>query len=209
MRRRQFATLLQHSPDATVIVDGTGLICEWNPAAETMLGRQRADVVGGPVTSLVPEEARAQFDAAWAELAAGKAAPASLTDWIRSDGSSVHITTHVASIRADGAFAGAVAIIREGPTRQTPDAATVPGAQAAAVQTSGGTTGGPTPHLGVLERDELTGLPGRRHLRRRLAEPVPPGLARGVAVVDVDGFALVNEAYGPDAGDEVLRDLAH
>lgn len=208
MRRRQFATLLQHSPDATVIVDGTGLICEWNPAAETILGRQRAEVVGGPVTSLVPEEARAQFDAAWAELAAGKAAPVSLTNWIRPDGSSVHITTHVASIRADGAFAGAVAIIRKDPLRQVPDAAPVLSAEVAAEQTSGGTTSGTTPQLGALEWDELTALPGRRHLLRRLAEPIPPGLTRGVAVVDVDGFALVNEAYGPDAGDDVLRDLA-
>jgi len=208
MRRRQFATLLQHSPDATIIVDGTGLICEWNPAAETMLGRQRAEVVGGPVTSLVPEENRAQFDAAWAELAAGRAAPASLTNWIRPDGSSVHVTTHVALIRADGAFAGAVAIIRKDPLRQVPDAAPVHSAEVAAEQTSGGTTGGTKPQLGALEWDELTALPGRRHLLRRLAEPIPPGLTRGVAVVDVDGFALVNEAYGPDAGDDVLRDLA-
>lgn len=208
MRRGQFATLLQHSPDATIIVDGTGLICEWNPAAETMLGRQRAEVVGGPVTSLVPEEDRAQFDAAWAELAAGRAALASLADWIRPDGSSVHVTTHVASIRADGAFAGAVAIIRKDPLRQVPDAAPVHSAEVAAEQTSGGTTGGTTPQLGALEWDELTALPGRRHLLRRLAEPIPPGLTRGVAVVDVDGFALVNEAYGPDAGDDVLRDLA-
>jgi|GEM_PF-801789 len=208
MRRRQFATLLQHSPDATIIVDGTGLICEWNPAAETMLGRQRAEVVGGPVTSLVPEENRAQFDAAWAELAAGRAAPASLTNWIRPDGSSVHATTHVALIRADGAFAGAVAIIRKDPLRQVPDAAPVHSAEVAAEQTSGGTTGGTKPQLGALEWDELTALPGRRHLLRRLAEPIPLGLTRGVAVVDVDGFALVNEAYGPDAGDDVLRDLA-
>src|SRR5674476_375395 len=208
MRRQQFATLLQHSPDATVIVDGTGLICEWNPAAETMLGRQRAEVVGGPVTSLVPEEDRAQFDAAWAELAAGKAAPASLTNWIRPDGSSVHVTTHVAAMRAGGAFAGAVAIIRKDPLRQVPDAALVHSAEVAAEQTSGGTTGGTTPQLGVLEWDELTALPGRRHLLRRLAEPIPSGLTRGVAVVDIDGFALVNEAYGPDAGDDVLRDLA-
>jgi diguanylate cyclase (GGDEF)-like protein len=67
---------------------------------------------------------------------------------------------------------------------------------------------GPSPELGILERDELTGLPGRRRLQRCFAEPIVAGLARGVAVLDVDAFALVNETYGPDAGDDVLVELA-
>jgi PAS domain S-box-containing protein/diguanylate cyclase (GGDEF)-like protein len=208
MRRRQFATLLRHSPDATVIVDGAGLICEWNPAAELMLSRQRATVVGRPINSLVPEVHRPQFDAAWAELAAGRGAPTSLARWMRPDGSSVTATTHVATIRAGGRFAGAVAIVREGSSLESTRALLVRGASGADARTDDSDNGAPEPRLGLLERDELTGLPGRRHLRRHLAAPIPPGLTRGVAVVDIDGFALVNEAYGPDAGDEALRDLA-
>jgi diguanylate cyclase (GGDEF)-like protein/PAS domain S-box-containing protein len=202
MRRRQFATLLEHSPDATIIIDATGVVCEWNPAAEVMISRLRADVVGRPISDLVPDAHRAEFDAALAALAAGNAAQASLARWLRPDGS-LTVDTHVASIRSDGDFAGALAIIREGPVHQVADAASAPDAR---------TAGDPDTrlwaHLGVLDRDELTGLSGRRHLQARLAEPSAPGLTRAVAVVDIDWFALVNQAYGPDAGDEVLRDLA-
>lgn len=61
--------------------------------------------------------------------------------------------------------------------------------------------------------DTLTGLLNRRRLAER-AEGLFKSLARGrrpVAVLfaDVDGFKAVNDAYGHDAGDEVLRRVAH
>ena len=208
MRRRQFATLLEHSPDATVIVDATGFICEWNPAAETMLRRLRDDVIGRPIRALVPKRDRTDFDAAWAELAAGSTAPASLARWLRPDGSLRTVDTHVAAIRAGGSFDGLLAIIRESPALPAhDDAASHVAPDDRTAVAAGGGVARPA-HLGVLERDELTGLPGRRHIQGRLAAPPATGLTRGVAVVDIDRFALVNEAYGPDVGDDVLRDLA-
>ena len=55
--------------------------------------------------------------------------------------------------------------------------------------------------------DELTGLWGRSAMQRRLAAPVAAGLQRAVVLLDVDAFGLVNQTYGPDAGDDVLRVL--
>lgn len=54
-------------------------------------------------------------------------------------------------------------------------------------------------------RDELTGLPGRRALNERLA-----GLGRhyAVAMVDVDHFKSLNDTYGHDVGDQVLKMVA-
>jgi diguanylate cyclase (GGDEF)-like protein len=54
-------------------------------------------------------------------------------------------------------------------------------------------------------RDELTGLPSRRALNERL-----PTLGRryAIAMVDVDHFKNFNDAYGHDAGDQVLRMVA-
>lgn len=61
--------------------------------------------------------------------------------------------------------------------------------------------------------DVLTGLLNRRGLAEH-AEGLFRSLARGrgpVAVLfaDVDGFKAVNDAYGHDAGDEVLKRVAH
>ncbi|NQT94092.1 MAG: GGDEF domain-containing protein, partial [Lentisphaerae bacterium] len=54
-------------------------------------------------------------------------------------------------------------------------------------------------------RDELTGLPGRRALNDRL---VSPGKVFVLAMVDIDRFKRVNDTYGHDVGDHVLRFVA-
>lgn len=73
-----------------------------------------------------------------------------------------------------------------------------------------------TRRIADLERmavtDELTGLLNRRGFEAELAHAL--ALARrygeqGVLVyIDLDGFKLVNDTYGHDAGDEVLRQVA-
>jgi diguanylate cyclase (GGDEF)-like protein len=53
--------------------------------------------------------------------------------------------------------------------------------------------------------DELTGLPARRSLRHALGDLVGDYT---VAVVDIDFFKKVNDRYGHDVGDQVLRYVA-
>lgn len=54
-------------------------------------------------------------------------------------------------------------------------------------------------------RDELTGLPGRRALNERLQRL---GRHYVLAMVDVDHFKRLNDRYGHDVGDQVLRMVA-
>ena len=60
--------------------------------------------------------------------------------------------------------------------------------------------------------DGLTGLFNRRYMEMHLATLVEQAASRGkpiaVLIVDVDHFKAVNDGYGHDAGDEVLREFA-
>ena len=60
--------------------------------------------------------------------------------------------------------------------------------------------------------DPLTGLPNRRHfdeqLRRVVAETDRFGGTCSLVLVDLDHFKAVNDQYGHDAGDTVLRHVA-
>ncbi|MBU0622178.1 MAG: bacteriohemerythrin [Gammaproteobacteria bacterium] len=60
--------------------------------------------------------------------------------------------------------------------------------------------------------DVLTGLPNRRHAMRRLEqvwkESTRNDLPLACMMIDADGFKQVNDNFGHDAGDEVLRQLS-
>ncbi|MES1982923.1 MAG: diguanylate cyclase [Pseudomonadota bacterium] len=61
--------------------------------------------------------------------------------------------------------------------------------------------------------DPLTGLFNRRYmeetLTREIARTVRKSLTLSVVVMDIDHFKNVNDTFGHDAGDAVLRSLAH
>lgn len=60
--------------------------------------------------------------------------------------------------------------------------------------------------------DVLTGLPNRRHAMERLGREWEActriGAPLACMMIDADGFKQINDSYGHDAGDEVLRQLA-
>lgn len=60
--------------------------------------------------------------------------------------------------------------------------------------------------------DVLTNLPNRRALDQRLDEELAHAAISGrpfsVVMMDLDGFKVINDTYGHDTGDEVLRQVA-
>ena len=61
----------------------------------------------------------------------------------------------------------------------------------------------------LAHHDDLTGLPNRSLLRERLGQAIQAaaadGSAVGLAFIDLDGFKLVNDALGHNAGDALLK----
>ncbi|WP_235000792.1 putative bifunctional diguanylate cyclase/phosphodiesterase [Pseudooctadecabacter jejudonensis] len=62
----------------------------------------------------------------------------------------------------------------------------------------------------LANRDQLTGLHNRTYLQRHFAWLEGQGSAEGTAIVvfDVDNFKQINDRYGHEAGDTVLREIA-
>ena len=56
--REQLVSLAECAPDAIVMADSDGLISYWNRAAAAMFGHSRDDVLGRPLTMLMPERHR-------------------------------------------------------------------------------------------------------------------------------------------------------
>lgn len=66
--------------------------------------------------------------------------------------------------------------------------------------------------FGLAFRDALTGLPNRRLFEERLADAQAnaqrSNAPLAVCYLDLDGFKPINDAYGHEAGDQVLRQVA-
>lgn len=54
MSEKKFKSVVQAAPDAIVLSDGKGNILSWNQAAQTMFGYPAADIIGKPLTLLMP-----------------------------------------------------------------------------------------------------------------------------------------------------------
>ena len=57
--------------DAVVGVDAAGLVVLWNPKAEEMFGRSDQEMLGGPLTAIIPERFRDLHDTGIARVAGG------------------------------------------------------------------------------------------------------------------------------------------
>src|SRR4051812_46996881 len=67
--RAVFDAIVNSARDAVVVADDAGLVLFWNPAAEELFGYAASEIIGRPVTDLMPERYRAAHRAGLARLA--------------------------------------------------------------------------------------------------------------------------------------------
>lgn len=61
----------------------------------------------------------------------------------------------------------------------------------------------------LSETDQLTGLSNRRHFVEELKQRLASEAAISVMIFDIDDFKNINDTYGHQTGDEVIKSVAH
>jgi PAS domain S-box-containing protein len=114
MARAQLAAIVESSNDAIMSTDLAGTITSWNRAAERLYGYKAAEIVGQPISVLIPRERREEQAAMLQRVGRGEAVESYETRRRRKDGSYIDVSLTISPIRNDaGTIIGASKIARD------------------------------------------------------------------------------------------------
>ena len=105
---KQFSAIVESSDDAIVSKDLNGTVCTWNPGAERLFGYTAEEIIGKPITILIPPDRRDEEVRILERLRNGERIDHYETVRQRKDGSLVEISLTVSPIKdARGRIIGA------------------------------------------------------------------------------------------------------
>jgi PAS domain S-box-containing protein len=111
---QQLAAIVESSEDAIVSKDLSGVIQTWNDGAERLFGYTRDDVIGQPITLVIPADRQDEEPAILAKIRAGERVDHFETVRRRKDGSLIDISLTISPIRDRfGRIVGASKIARD------------------------------------------------------------------------------------------------
>jgi PAS domain S-box-containing protein len=112
--RQQLAAIVESSNDAIISKDLNGRITSWNTGAERLYGYTAEEVIGRPVSILVPPDVSDKFPAIMERLKRGERIEHDETVRVRKDGRRVDVSLTISPVRdADGQVVGASKIARD------------------------------------------------------------------------------------------------
>jgi diguanylate cyclase (GGDEF)-like protein/PAS domain S-box-containing protein len=199
-RSEFFKSILDNLYDGVYFLDLDRRITYWNNGAERITGFSGDEVLGkhcseGLLIHMDPEaNSLCATDRCPAMQAMRSDEPCEAELFCQhKEGYKVPIVTRVSPIREDGEVIGAVEVFSDN-TRHLEDRRRI----------------GELEKLALL--DPLTGVGNRRHaqtqIEYRLTELRGEGWQFGILYLDIDHFKEVNDTYGHDAGDAVLKAVA-
>jgi PAS domain S-box-containing protein len=110
---RHLASIVESSDDAIVSKDLNGVIATWNRGAEQLFGYLASEVIGKPVTILIPQEHWNEEDRILERIRRGERIEHYETERQRKDGSRVFVSLTVSPVTdASGRVVGASKIAR-------------------------------------------------------------------------------------------------
>ncbi len=121
--RRQLASIVELSDDAIVSKDLDGVIISWNPAAQRLFGYSAEEIVGKPITTIIPEQLHDQEPKILARIRRGESIEHFETVRRCKDGRLVDISLTVSPMKDErGNVLGASKIARDITARKRAEA---------------------------------------------------------------------------------------
>jgi diguanylate cyclase (GGDEF)-like protein/PAS domain S-box-containing protein len=191
----QMQAITRSLGEGVLALDEAGIVTFANPAAESLLGWRRGELVGREIAESVDPESRdtGSGNAEWVHLPRLRAGETLRIDEhvvTRSDGSPLDVALTASPVLRDGAVVGAVVVFRDVRDRKTLERRLV--------------------HQAF--HDPLTGLPNRALFLDRLeharARSLRDGGTQAVLFLDLDRFKVINDSLGHRTGDQVLQTVA-
>ena len=111
---RRLAAVVESSDDAIITKTLDGTILSWNAGAEGIYGYSAAEVVGRPISLLVPPDRPDELPQILAKLAKGERIAHYQTERVRKDGRRIHISLTISPLMdSEGKIVGASMIARD------------------------------------------------------------------------------------------------
>lgn len=178
-----YQNIIHSANDAIITSNMDMLITSWNQAAERIFGHRKADVVGRPLSVIVPEVCQRRVEYYYQTGEEVKSASLVEMEGLHRDGHTFPLELSFSRQESGGKYIY-IGIIRDISERAR---------QNERIQE-------------LIYRDELTRLPNRRMLNEQLAVTIDhqPEKKLAVLFIDLDRFKNINDVYGHRIGDELL-----
>jgi diguanylate cyclase (GGDEF)-like protein/PAS domain S-box-containing protein len=186
----RFRSVVDAAYDAIITIDQQHCITLFNRAAENLFGYSAEEMLGQPITTLLPERYRGNHSQYVHQFARSPVRSRQMDErnrvyGLHRDGTLLPVEIAISKINVGGLIEF-TAIIRDIADR---------------VQL-----------MDLLQKqavtDELTGLPNRREFADTIENFLGTDNRLSVFILDIDYFKKINDSYGHDIGDEVLRVMA-
>jgi len=186
----RFRSMVDSSDDAIIGATPDSVVTSWNAAAERLLGYSGEEMIGQSLDVLVPHDKIEESHQMRAGIGGGDSGRRTLeTERIHKDGSLVPVALTASPIYDGNSVTGSSEILRDIADRL-------------AMQHE--------MEFRALH-DTLTGLPNRELLADRLDQELRSDIRAatrtGLMLIDLDRFKEVNDTFGYQCGDELLRQV--